>query len=274
MNRRAKMSMNAKEIVILADQTPGQVSFHNFEEIKSYLEEGLSVYKNMVYTPENCKQAEQDLAVLKTVKKRLYDKKKELEKAYSMPIDEVKSQLDELISMVKEPMDIIDKMLKDNAKRLKHEEIMEYASQKASVLGEYAPKVLESKAFFNDRWLNISYKTKDWKRDVDTIISNSKSTLNTIMAIGGENKNALLGFYFDKLSLEGADNFITFISKDTTQENLPEKAQEDSASEVKRINEGYKIFKVHGNESQMNALIQQIENLNMEYEILEDVMPM
>ena len=137
-------AMDVKEIVVRAEQTPGQVSFYNFEELKEYISDGLAVYNNTVYTPENLNQAERDLKVLRAVKKKLYDKKKELEEAYSLPIETVKAQIDELINMVKEPMNIIDNIVKENRKLAKKNEIMEYARRKSDILGEYADGVLEA----------------------------------------------------------------------------------------------------------------------------------
>ena len=187
-------TIDVNEIVVRADQTPGQVNFHNFDELKEYMSRGLSVYKTTVYTPDNLEQAEEDLADLKAIKKKLTDKKKELETAYSMPIEDVKKQLDELLNMVKEPINIIDKMIKDNKKEAKRQEIMEYAKKQTVSLGEYANKVLESNSFFNERWLNSTYKTKDWKNDIDKIVRDSADAFKTIQNVGGKNKSALLAF--------------------------------------------------------------------------------
>lgn len=258
--------LNANEIVVRADQNPGQVSFHNFEELKEYMERGLSVYKTNVYTPENIDEAREDLKILKTVKKKLADKQKELVSAYSLPIEEVKNQLDELIGMVKEPISVIEKMIKETEKLAKQKEIIDYAMEKASMLGEYADKVVESKAFFDQRWLNATYKTKDWKADIDGIITNVSDDLETINSVGGKNKGALLGFYFDKLSLDGAQQFMEFASSDA--EDVSVSAVDDNDSVV-----GYKVFKVFGTKRQMLQLETVLEISAMDYDELEDGMP-
>ncbi len=229
--------MNVEMFVIKANQKPGEVSFYNFKELKDYMEKGLSVYNTTEYNPDNLKQAENDLKELKEIKKKLSDKKKELETAYSLPIEEVKKQIDELINMVKEPMDFIDKMIKENAKIAKREEIIEYAKNKAISLGVYANNVLESKAFFNDKWLNATYKTKDWRNDIDRKIQEAEDALTTINKVGGNNKGALLGFYFDKLSLQGAEQFMQLVSEDV-------KGAEFVATEDKNAVVGYKVIKI------------------------------
>lgn len=262
----AKESMNINEIVVMADQTPGQVTFYNFVELKECMERGLSVYKTTAYTADNLEQAEKDLKDLKAIKKKLADKKKELETAYSMPIEEVKKQLDELLSMVKEPMDIIDKVIKENTKLAKQKEIMNYAKQQALALGEYADKVIESAAFFNDRWLNATYKTKDWKADIDKKVQDAADAFETIKTVGGKNTGALLGFYFDKLSLEGAEQFMELAAADVKDDAV--EMIEDGDAVV-----GYKVLKIFGTERQMLQLMTQLDLSDMEYEEIEDGMP-
>ncbi len=256
----------AENIVVEAEQTPGKVSFHNFPELKQYMERGLSVYNTTEYTVDNLKQAEHDLKELKAIKKKLTDKKKELETAYSMPIEEVKKQLEELINMVKVPLDTIDKLIKDNAKKAKEQEIMKYARTHASVLGEYAEKVIGSDNFFNQRWLNATYKTKDWQADIDEIITKTSDAFETIEKIGGNQKAALRALYFDKLSLDGADRFLQEASSDN--DKVVETSVEDEDAVV-----GYKVLKIFGTDRQMRQLMTELTLSDMEFEEVEDGMP-
>lgn len=260
------LSINENAIIVNADQTPGQVVFHNFEEIKAYMETGLSVYKNTEYSAENLDQAKEDLEILKGIKKKLTDKKKELENGYSMPFEEVKKQLDELIDMVKEPMDVIDKMIKEHEKEAKRIEIEEYARQQAAALGELADKVVGSGAFFNPKWLNATYKTKDWKKDVDEIIQNAADAFETINTTGGKNKSTLLAYYFDKLTLDGAKEFMENATADVDG-NFSVFVEDENAVV------GYKILKIYGTERQMLRLMSQLDLSDYEYEEIEDGMP-
>ena len=250
----------------MADQTPGNVSFHNFIELRDYMERGLSVYKNTAYTPDNLEQAEKDLKNLRAIKKKLTDKKTELEKAYSMPIEEVKKQLDELLGMVKEPIDIIDKMVKENEKLAKKKEIMAYAREQAASLGDYADRVVESDAFFNKKWLNKTYTTKNWKADIKKIVQDAADAVKTIQVVGGKNTGALLGFYFDKLSLEGAEQFMELASTDVNDDEVFAVSDEDAVV-------GYKVMKIYGTERQMLQLMTQLDISDLDYEELEDGMP-
>lgn len=229
------MSININEVVVYTERTPDKVSFSNFQAIKSYLEQNLSTYNNTAYSIDNVTQAREDLAVLKAVKKRLIDTKKGLEKDFHMPIEQIINQLDELVSMVKEPYDKIDRMLKCNAKKIKENEIWEYASKRMESLGEYKNSILASPAFFNPKWLNITYKERDWKNDIDKMVEQAKIEIPLVKALGGENINAILAFYFDKLSFAGVEDFINNLKKYTQEENPIDQVQVVENSEISAI---------------------------------------
>ena len=260
------MSLEANAIEVIADQTPGLVRFYNFDELKLYLSRGLSVYKTTEYSPENLPQAQKDLKELNATKKKLTDKRKELEAAYTLPIEEVKKQLDELIEMVKEPLTVIDQMIKDTEKKAKEQEILSYAAQRAASLGEYAEKVTGSAAFFNSKWLNVSYKTKDWHADIDKIVENASDAIESIQKTGGKDTAALLGFYFDKLSLDGADRFRETLATETNSDYETRKDEADAVI-------GYKVLKVFGTERQMLQLLSEMNLSGIDYEEIEDGMP-
>lgn len=210
--------LDVNEIIIKAEQVPGRAGFYNYEELKQYFQEGLLAYNNTRYSLDNIEQAQQDLEVLKAVRKKLTTKRKELESSYILPIREVLQQMDELIDMVKEPYRVIDTMLKNNAKAIKEREIRRYAYNKSEQLGEYAVSVIESNAFFNPRWRNISYKEKAWKEDVDLIITKAKSDIDTIVKDAGKYKPAALAYYLDHLSMDGMQTFIENLKKVVPQD--------------------------------------------------------
>ena len=263
--------IRAENIVVEAEQVPGKVSFDNFAELKQYMEKGLSVYNTTEYTVDNLKQAEQDVKELKAIKKKLTDKKKELETAYSMPIEEVKKQLEELIDMVKVPLDTIDKLIKENAKKAKEQEIMEYARSHAGILGEFADNVLESENFFNPRWLNATYKTKDWQADIDEIIANSSDAFDIIEKVGGNQKASLRAFYFDKLSLDGADKFLKVAASDDDNASSDKTVDKEDKNEDTVV--GYKVLKIYGTDRQIRQLMTELTLSDMEFEEIEDGMP-
>lgn len=57
-----------------------------------------------------------------------------------------------------------------------------------------------------------------------------------------------MGFYFDRLSLDGADDFLRNISDETDSDTLDEVGDEDAVVD-------YKILKIFGTERQMRQLM-------------------
>ena len=257
--------VNENQITIVTEQHPGQVSFHNFDEVRKLLGEGLSQYKDVVYSSDRIDDAKKDRDKLKAIKKKLTEKEKEIEAAYSLPYVNVKKQLDELIEMVKEPLSIVDKFIKAQEVLAKRKEISEYAEKRAKRLGEYASKILESPAFANPKWDNATFKTKQWKDEIDCKIEQAVSDINIIQNSGNKYNAALLARYFETLSLEGSNEFLENIDSDYSAEQL----EMQSENNIK----GYKILKITATEDQMANLLKQMELMGLEVEELEDGMP-
>jgi len=254
------------EWMIIAEQQPGIVTFNNYTTFKTALKNHISAYKDIDYNSIDINDAKNDVKELKKIKKALSDAKKELESGYNAPLEDVKNKIDELISIVKEPLDLIDGIIKEKEKAAKEADILAYAHEQASKLGSYAEKITNSPAFFNSKWLNATYKEKQWRDDIDTIIQQAKTDLDTIQAVGGKNQGALLARYYETLSLEGAKEFIAVIETENVEEDL----QSDNSEDIVK---GYKVLKIYGSSRQMAQLVTQIDLLGLEYDELEDGMP-
>ena len=92
---------NSNALVVMAEQEPGIVLFHNYETLKAELERGLTYYNSFKYSIENIDIAITNRDELKKVKKILEEKKKEIEAAYTAPYIDVEAKLTELIDMIK-----------------------------------------------------------------------------------------------------------------------------------------------------------------------------
>jgi hypothetical protein len=123
------MKVNNNDLVLITEGTPASVTFQNYETVKEYLREGLKDYSGIVYSADDIEGAKQDLETLKGVKKKLEKKKKELQEQYNKPYLDVEKQIDELIGMVKEPLGVVDKFIKDIGKETKRKEILAYAKE-------------------------------------------------------------------------------------------------------------------------------------------------
>ena len=257
-------TFDSSALVVLADQTPGIVLFHNYEALKSELERGLVYYNSCEYSLDNFDAAVANRDELKKVKKLLEGKKKEIETAYTAPYVDVEAKLSELIEMVKIPFKIADDFIKGAEKEIKRREIMDFAVQKAEVLGEHAEKILESPSFFNARWLNATYRTKQWQGDIESIVSQASDDILSIQSTAGKNAPALMAHYYETLSLERARQFVDSI-KQASESNELEYEEEEAV--------GYKVLKIYASERQMLQLMTQMDIMGLDVEEIEDGMP-
>ncbi len=252
--------------LIVAEQQPGIVTFDNYEEFKIALKNYISSYSTVDYANANIEDTKNDLKELKHIKKVLTDAKKSLEEGYNAPFVDVKNKIDELIDIVKEPLNMIDGIIKEKERSAKEQDILTYAQKQSEKLGSYAEKITKSPVFFNDKWLNVTYREKQWREDIDAKIQQAVSDLETIQAVGGRNQSALLARYYETLSLDGAKEFLDIVEAENVDEDLQNDESED-------LIKGFKVLKIYGSERQMAQLITQIDLLGLEYDELEDGMP-
>ena len=257
--------LNSKSLVVLAEQEPGIVLFHNYESLKFELEKGLTYYSSFEYSIENIDVAMTNRDELKKVKKFLEDKKKEIETAYKAPYDDVAAKLSELIDMVKVPFKIADNFISAIEKENKRRDIFTFAKKKSAFLGEYADRIIESPAFFDEKWLNASCGTKKWQKDIEIIIDKAADDIVTIRAVAGNDAPALMAHYYETLSIDRAKQFLESMKSASECEESIEIENEAAV--------GYKVLKIFASERQMLQLMAQLELMGGEVEEVEDSMP-
>lgn len=164
------------ELKIDEVQVPEAIGF-NYEEIKQGLIEKVEMYKTIVYTDKEIKQAKADKADLNRLKKALNDERIRREKEYMKPFSEFKNKVNDLIKIIDEPVGIIDAQVKEfeeNKKREKRNQIIEYF--KASG----APQWLEIEQIWIDKWLNATYSMKQVETDIADKLKEIKTNLDII----------------------------------------------------------------------------------------------
>lgn len=255
------------ELIISAKQTPGVVTFDNYEELKAGLTQYVKETFDFVdYEQEGVDVAAADCKELKKKKDAITKVKKELKNAYSAPYEEVEKKLDELISI----LDVPYKKAKDYAdtaeKKIKEKQIMEYARERASSLGDIGGKVVASQAFFNAKWLNKTASLKSIHQEIDTIVDSAATDINLIQSTGGDQIPVLMARYYETLSMDGVDSFL---------ENLKEGS--DEVDELAMASDknvvGYKVLKITATEDQMAFIMSQLDLMGVEVEEIEDGMP-
>ena len=132
----------------------------NFEQLKTYLDERLEVYRGLIVSQDGIKAAKSDRAKLNKFKDALKSQRLEVKRTFMKPFDEFNAKVNELVVMVDKPINAIDeqiKRFKDADKAEKRRQIEEHFN---SAIGELKD-VFTLDKIYNPRWMNVTYKLKD-----------------------------------------------------------------------------------------------------------------
>lgn len=168
-NKKMELIMNEVKI-------PEQITF-NYEDIKREVQEKAKEYSVTVYTPEQITEAKKDKATLNKLKKALNDERIRQERAYMQPFNDFKNKINELIKIIDEPVQLIDKQVKEyeeNEKAEKRQKITEYWESKEK------PFEIPIEKVFEEKWLNKSVSMKSIEGAIDVFVESTEKDLETL----------------------------------------------------------------------------------------------
>ena len=158
----------ALELKIISPSEEGFVKqiVWNADEIAEYVAGRVGYYKNLVYTDDQIVEAKKDRAELNKFISALKAKDREIKKLCLQPYEEFHQKMQMIIAQVEEPVNLIDKQVKDyedQQKAAKTEEIKKLFAEKG-----FQPWVTLDR-IWNQSWLNKSYSLKKIEADMSTI---------------------------------------------------------------------------------------------------------
>ena len=156
----------------------------NFDEIKGELTEKVRTYKTMVYDENSIKDAKADRAKLNSLKKILSDERIRRKKEFLEPYTVFENQIKELEAIVDEPVQIIDKQVKEydeSVKAEKRKEIARWVEDNREELK--LPHWIVLHKIFNEKWLNATCSAKTWQGDLMTFAEKLNGDIATIEAL-------------------------------------------------------------------------------------------
>ena len=168
------MELKVNEVII-----PERIDF-NFEELKSELSEQVEKYRNLVYTDEQIKECKTDKANLNRLKKALNDERIRRKKEYLRPFEEFESKVNEIIKIIDEPLQLIDKQVKEFEEKRKADKRIEIGSFWETT---DHPEWLTLAKLFDERWLNASYSMRQIKDDINGWNNRITSELETLQQL-------------------------------------------------------------------------------------------
>lgn len=160
--------------------TMPEVIEFNFEELKEQVTKKVAMYKNLVYTDDQVKEAKADRAALNKFVKSLSDERIRVKKQCLKPYEEFESKINELTAIVNEPIQLIDKQVKEYEEKQKAEKL-ESIKELFVTIGFQSFVKLEN--IFDQKWLNSGTsmkKIEDFMNEKKFQIGNDVLAINRL----------------------------------------------------------------------------------------------
>lgn len=143
---------------------------------------------------------------------------------------------------------------------------IENAEAQAMKYGEVGRKIIESPAFFKQGWLLKKYTVKKYQDEINEIIQQAVTDVNTIQATDNDNTPILMARFYETLSMSGVKSFLESLNAEHDADGSVSIQSEDHVL-------GYKVLKITATQIQMASILNQLELMGLEVEELEDGMP-
>lgn len=153
----------------------------NYEELKTQLLTKLQVYKTLQYTSEQIQAAKTDRANLNALKKALSDEHIRRKKEFLEPFDKFEAQVKELCNLIDEPVQLIDKQIKEVEEREKQDK--KDSCMKIFFGTEGLPDWLKYEQIENPKWYNKTTSIKAVAEEIEAKINHINVDIKMLSAL-------------------------------------------------------------------------------------------
>lgn len=195
--------METTEIRMITDldkATPQSIDF-NFEEVKAWLSENLSVYRNMVVTEDAIAAAKTDKAKIRKISSAISEQRIAVKKRYLEPYQVFEANMKELSGMCDEASKNIDDQLKKFDEQRK-------AQKRNDLLAFYqtqnAPAWLTFERIENPRWMNVTFSMDEAQKEITEKVNAVNADVESISGFDAEFTDEMLLEYKKTLNFSGA----------------------------------------------------------------------
>lgn len=149
----------------------------NYEELRQEIQAKAGLYKNIVYTESQIKDAKSDRAKMNKFINALESKRKEIKKACLYAYEEeFEPQILTIVNMLRESASSIDNQVKAFEERAKEEKKQEIISYYENLNRDFP----SFEQIFQKKWLNASISISMIQKEIDQALQEIDSSLNTI----------------------------------------------------------------------------------------------
>lgn len=194
------------EIQVIVNQQPGEIRF-NYEDIKLTLQEKLSIYKDAVVTEDGKTIAKKEVASLRRLKKEMDDRRKNVKKEWNEPYEEFNSKVQTLLSMIDEPILLIDSQVKAFDKKQKQEKKTKIKALYEELIGDIREYLTFEKVYLQS-WENTSTSMKKVQEELQARIDSVQKDIFAIRSIQSEAVPKALEMYKDSMDAMSSVQYI------------------------------------------------------------------
>lgn len=254
------------DLELAVSQDLGKITA-NFDEIKTALAGQLKEYKDKEFTEDKKKDAKEDLASLRKLKKSVDDRRKEVKKVYMKPYDDFDAKVKELIGLIDEPIKLIDYQVKSfeaNRVKARKEEIKKvYEELVPDELQDYIP--LER--IYGPKWDNTTTTMKSIKTEISSKVSSTNSDIAAIKAMRSEKEETALNLYMENNNLAIAIKYLSEYENEKA-----EILRKQEAKEVERREQELEAERQRIREEERKRVRQEEEiRVTAEKKVIEDL---
>lgn len=218
------------EIKLLVEQNVGKIEF-NYEETKAFLQEKMSEYEGAVFTDETMDIAKRERASLRKLKTQMDDERKKVKNAWMAPYKQFETQVKELLDLVDKPVEAIDKQVKEYEEKKKQEKLETCKKIYSEEIGDMT-EILPFERIFDSKWLNATTTLKSIREDIQNIVSNTRTQIDTIKMMNSDAVEKALDIYRDTLDMTKAVAHIN--QYEATKREVEERERKRREAEEQR----------------------------------------
>lgn len=223
------------ELQVKVDQVPGRINF-NYEEIRENLSQMMDLYKDAVVTEENKAASKKEVASLRRIKKAIDDSRKEVKQACLKPYQDFEAKAVALMSLVDEPILMIDKQVKEFDEKQRVEKRQKIREAYDGMIGNLA-EYLSFERAYESKWETTSVSLKKAREELQAVISSVRLAVETISAMQSDATQEALDIYKRTLDMAAAIQHINDYERKKAAILLREEQRRREEEERKRQDE-------------------------------------
>lgn len=167
----------------------------NFDECKAALTEMVAPYATMAVTADGISEAKADRAKLRKVSARIDEMRRTVKKAYTEPLQAFEARCKELVAVIAEGSENLDRQITDYEDAEKKKKIDALHAEYEEMTDEELRGYLPWGVLNNPKWQNKGYAYDIAISEIKTSVENIRNDLETIRSMGGSDTAYLLDVY-------------------------------------------------------------------------------